>query len=86
MHNSIKAALTGGLLLVAGATGAMAGRGGGYVVAPAFYGVPSALGVLSALAAPPIGYVVDTPCVRRRIVTDDGRIVSRRVCYPVRVW
>ena len=86
MRNSIKAALTGGLLLVAGATGAMAGWGNGYVAAPAYYGVPSALGVLSALAAPPVGYVVDTQCVHRRFVTDYGRIVSRRVCYPVRAW
>ena len=89
MRSSIKAALAGGVLLVAGASGAMAGWGDVYA-GPAYYGygygVPAALGVLSALATPPVGYVVDTQCTRRHFVTYSGRVVSRRVCYPVQAW
>ena len=80
MRHSIKAALTATVLLLAGASGAMAGWGGYY------YGAPSPLGILSALAAPPVGYVVETRCVRRHVVTVYGAIVSRRICGPVQVW
>ena len=89
MRPSIKAALVGGVLLVAGASGAMAGWGDVYA-GPAYYGygygAPAALGVLPALAPPPVGYVVETQCARRHFVTDFGRVVSHRVCYPVQAW
>ena len=86
MRSSMNAALTGGLLLLAGATGAMAsGRGSGYVI-DSPYAVSPALTVLSALAAAPVGYVVGPRCVRQRFVDVDGTVVSRRICYPAQIW
>ena len=70
MRSSMNAALTGGLLLLAGATGAMAsGRGSGYVI-DSPYAVSPALTVLSALARRAGGLCgrppVRAPALRRR--------------------
>ena len=66
-------------------------RAGGWsdvYAGPAYYGfgAPTALGVLSELATPPVGDVVETQCTRRHFVSYSGRVVSRGVCYQARAW